>query len=95
MTTLPLLIGSFSIEYNSFWRLKIVSFVLNGPAWISDTPGVQEALSSTSSEEMHAIVKIFIDSVVSTINAAFLPNGSNICEAAKPHASMYIPQQWS
>lgn len=51
---------------------------------------VQEAFSSSGSEEMRAVVKAFIDSTISTINPALLPDGSNLSEAPSPQIQPHI-----
>ena len=63
---------------------------MHGLAWISGAPDVQGASSSAGSEEMHAVIKAFIDSTVSTINPAFLPNGSNFSEAPLPQTQPHV-----
>ena len=63
---------------------------VHGLAWISDAPDVQEAFSSSGTEVMHAIVKGFIDTVVSTVNPALLPDGSNLSEAPPPQVQPHV-----
>ena len=63
---------------------------VHGLAWISNAPDVQEAFSSSGSEEMRAVVKRFIDSVVSTVNPALLPDGSNLSEAPPPQVQPHV-----
>ena len=65
---------------------------VHGLAWLPDTPDVEQLLSSPNSvpDAVKEEITKYADSLVSTINPAVLPDGSNIDIAPAPNTDPHI-----
>ena len=65
---------------------------VHGLAWLPDAPNVEEVLSNSdaiSTAAKEALLQ-YVDKVVTTVNPAVLPNGSNVDEAPPPKTNPHI-----
>ena len=65
---------------------------VHGLAWLPDAPNVKQLLSSPDSvpDAVKEEITKYADSLVSTINPAILPDGSNIDSAPAPKTDPHI-----
>ena len=64
-------------------------------AWLPDTPDVEEILASSEDDDDTAKEKLIrhVDSIVTTLNPAILPDGSNADDAPPPKTNPHICNQ--
>ena len=63
---------------------------IHGLAWLPDAPDVQRMLAPGASVADRQQVTRFIDSIVSTTNPGFLPDGSNAADALPPQTNPHV-----
>ena len=66
---------------------------VHGLAWLPDAPDVQQILNNsdgTNSTAAKEALLQYVDTIISTINPAVLPDGSNVDEAPPPKTSLNI-----
>ena len=65
---------------------------VHGIAWLPDAPDVRQVLNSSESTSTAAkeVLLQYVDKIVSTVNPAVLPDGSNVDEAPPPKTNPHI-----
>ena len=68
---------------------------VHGLAWLPDTPDVEEMLASSEDGDDTAKEELIrhVDSIVTTLNPAILPDGSNADDAPPPKTNPHICNQ--
>jgi len=62
---------------------------IHGVVWLQDAPDVQNVLASDDQNAKEDLIK-YVDNIVSTMNPAVLPDGSNLSDAPPPKVNPHI-----
>ena len=84
-------IGATDYWFRFEWQHRGSPHV-HGLAWLPDAPDVQQVLNNSDDTSAAAKEELlqYVDKVVSTINPAVLPDGSNVDEAPPPKTNPHI-----